>query len=138
MNRLQLAILVGTAIPLGACGTTVHYAATNASPRSLASRPSQTVEVFTATMPERPFVEVGLLEAQQSSAVSFDDQPAVLAKLREEAGRIGCDGLVLLGANDSVVGGGGKQSSHTATLKGYRATCVVYRDAAPTTPAAKP
>ena len=46
--------------------------------------------------------------------------------MREKAARMGCDGLVLLGANDRM------QSPFpgnvVSTLRGYRSTCIVYAD----------
>lgn len=55
---------------------------------------------------------------------------------REEAARRGCDGLVLLGSNDGVQlhGNSGKYGGGTygRTLKGYRGTCVVWKDDAST------
>jgi hypothetical protein len=46
--------------------------------------------------------------------------------MREEAGRQGCEGLVVNGSNDAVIVGGGGGTVSGGTLKGYRATCIVY------------
>ena len=87
------------------------------------------VEVFSQKAPERPFVEVYMIESQQQSGWSLDGQSEIVAAMREKAGRLGCDGLLLTGSNDAtrVTGGNGSVSSHT--LKGYRGVCIVYRDA---------
>lgn len=82
------------------------------------------MEVFTAGKPSRPFVEVAFLLAQQESTWSSDDQSALLQKLRARAGELGCDGLVVTGQNNAVVGGG---DSPVTTLKGFQATCIVFQ-----------
>ena len=117
--RLMLALALG----LTACGTTIHQISTNAPPHQLAARPPESVEVFTATQPPRPFVEVAYFEAQQESQISLDDSNAVFAKLRQQAGQAGCDGIIINGPNDSVVG----DRRNVSTLHGFAATCIVYR-----------
>lgn len=91
-------------------------------------RPVDTVEVYTVSLPSRPFVEVGILEAQQESELSLDAPAEVLAKLRERAAGQGCDAIVMNGANDAVVGHGDRRHSHVTTLRGYRATCILFED----------
>jgi len=112
----------------------------NASPRRLKPRPASKVTVFTTGAPSRPFVEVAMIEARQGTGSAEKD---VFDDLRSQAGALGCDGLVLIGANDSVEGsvsttggiGVGRsmtpvQVSGTArTLHGYRATCIAWSDA---------
>ncbi|MEO7093053.1 MAG: hypothetical protein ABI175_07380, partial [Polyangiales bacterium] len=64
---------------LTACGTTAQFAATNPSPRPLAPRPAETVTVFSTGLPDQPFVEVGIIQARQSSEFSVDELPEILA-----------------------------------------------------------
>jgi hypothetical protein len=104
------------------CGTSLQYAETNHPPRPMRPRPAADVEVFTSKPPEQPYVEVGIIEAQQQSGWSLDDMPAIVTKLREFAAQHGCDGVVMAGNNDRVVG----DNKTTTTLKGYRATCIVF------------
>ncbi|WNG51182.1 hypothetical protein F0U60_48910 [Archangium minus] len=114
------------------CGTRVAYMPTNTPPRMMQPRSANSVQVFTATKPERPFVEVGLIETQQESIYSVDNETTVFTRLREEAALRGCDGLVLLGSNDGVeiVGTGGMNGGHTSgrTLRGYRGTCIMWKE----------
>jgi hypothetical protein len=133
LSFLLLAAVVG-------CGTTVQFTPTNPPPRPLTSRPAESVQVFTASRPDQPFVEVGLLEAQQSSALSLDQRPDVMQKMRVEAARMGCDGIILLGANDQVQGSiDPKYGGSVNTLQGYRATCIMFKQAAgAAVPAAAP
>ena len=118
-KALGLAVLLSVA----ACGTTIDYMPINAPPRAMAPRAPESVEIFTDARPEKPFVDVGILEAQQQSSASQDNAATVLQKLRQAAADRGCDAVVLDGSNDKVVG----DRTGTTTLKGYRATCIVYR-----------
>jgi hypothetical protein len=119
--------ILALSLLLAGCGTKVEYVKTKAPPHALAERPSSEVEVFMTGIPDKPFVEIGFIETQQSSAYSLDNSEAIFGKLREEAGRQGCDAVILLGDNDATemhfAGGVGGAS----TLKGYRAACAVYR-----------
>ena len=117
--RLALALTLG----LAACGTTIHQIPTNSPPHALAPRPPETVEVFTATPPPRPYVEIAFFEAQPASQLSFDDANAVFAKLRAQAAETGCDGLIITGPSDRVVG----DRHQVDTLHGFAGTCIVYR-----------
>ena len=82
-----------------------------------------------------------MLEAQQASAYSTDSVEDVMGKLREYAAKKGCDAIIIGGPNDATVGGGsvnnGVGSSYVTTLRGYRATCVVYTGAEGTVGEAK-
>ena len=103
----------------------------NPLPHAVKTKNPDDVTVFVSNSPSKEYVEVGLIEAQQQSAYSNDDKPAIIRQMREEAGRQGCDGLVVVGANDetrvsgSSYRGTGRVSS--VTLHGYRATCIVYQ-----------
>lgn len=113
-----------------ACGTTTQFAATNTAPRALTPRPADSVTVFATGLPNQPFVEVGIIQAQQSSEFSLDDMPEVLAEMRTEAGRRGCDGLVINGTRDSqtssVSVSKDSASSHSYTLEGFWGACIVF------------
>lgn len=116
------------------CATTViNSHPLNSAPHPLKPREPAAVEIFTTGPPTRPFVEVALIEARQAG---FDEAP-VFGELRSRAGAIGCEGLVLLRSNDSVVGSivsslpsaeGSFISGYTETLHGYRATCIAWKD----------
>lgn len=130
MHKLLLSTLL-----LAACGTTTQWVPTNPSPRPMASRPVSTVEVWTTGVPNRPYTEVGLISARQSSDLSTHEMPEIIMELRKEAARIGCDAVMLQGKDDKVVGGGssfrGTGSSSTTTLEGYWGACLMYLDAQP-------
>ncbi len=113
-----------------ACGTTTQFAATNASPRPLAARPAESVSVFATGLPNRPFVEVGIIQARQSSEFSVDELPEILAEMRTEAGRRGCDGLVINGTRDaqssSTTVSHHAVTSSSKTLEGFWGACIVF------------
>ncbi|MDC0712364.1 hypothetical protein POL68_28130 [Stigmatella sp. ncwal1] len=129
MNRTRSLLLLAAA--LCGCGTRIAYIPTNAPPRAMQAHSPDSVQIFTTQQPERPYVEVGLIEAQQESH-SVDTEETVFTRLREEAAHRGCDGLVLLGSNDSVqiIGSGSQFGGNTSgrTLKGYRGTCIVWKE----------
>jgi hypothetical protein len=94
-----------------------------------------TVEMFTTRVPDRPYVEVAMIETRQGH-MSGETQEDVFGMLRGQAAEMGCDGVVLLGANDAVVSNsttsGGTYPVTTVrvrTLHGYRGTCIMWRDA---------
>ena len=91
----------------------------NPAPRPLARRTADQVEVYSAGRPERPFVDHVYLEG----AAGADGPMAVVARLRERAGALGCDAIVLGSPRDQIVGQG-KWVSGEPT---YGASCIVYR-----------
>ena len=72
-----------------ACGTTTQWVPTNPSPRPLQPRHPSTVEIWTTGVPNRPYTEVGIITARQSSELSVDDMPEIINELRAEAASIG-------------------------------------------------
>src|SRR5262245_6955719 len=99
---LSLGLCLGLGLMAG-CGTTIKEIPQNRPPHPLSARPAATVEMFTAGPPERPYVEVSYLEAQQDPG-SDDESEVILGKLRARAASIGCDALVVNGRNDRVIG----------------------------------
>src|SRR6185503_19557415 len=115
MRAHRLALFV----VLAACGTQARFLPLNPPPHRLTPRAPETVEFHASGPPSRPFVDIGVIETlQESGATPLED---VLARLRVEAGRLGCDGVVFLGGNDQVVA-----VDSVSTLRGYRASCIVY------------
>lgn len=144
-------LLASSGLATGGCGHSVTYTALNAPPRPLAPRTPESVELYLTAQPTRPSVEVGYFEIEQQSLAS-GGTPAMIAKLRERAGRIGCDALVLTESTDRIqsysgqsygtvhttsagpgtVGMGTYQGATYGTanhVRGQHAVCIVFRDA---------
>jgi len=115
-----------------ACGTTTQFAPTNPSPRPLSPRLAESVLVFASGLPAQPFVEIGIIQARQSSELSMHEMPEIIAEMRQAAGAQGCDGLLLNGARDKTISsGGGTDASvfaSTTTLEGFWGTCIVFTE----------
>jgi hypothetical protein len=116
-------ILVSALLFFAACVTTSSSVQpTNPSPRPLSPRPVTSVEVFTASQPPRPFVEVALIKASGSS--QGDARTGLVQEMRSEAARIGCDGIVVNGSAETVAPHDGMGGS----VLGYSSACIVYTD----------
>jgi hypothetical protein len=103
-------------VALAGCGDTtiVQYVPLNPPPHSIKVRDPATVRMFTSR-PGRPFVDVGEIQSRPGLP-SADGTPEIYAKMRQKAGELGCDGLVLLGVQGSGAGL-------------FRASCIVFSDA---------
>ena len=123
--RTNVALFAALLPAVAACGTATTVAVTNPSPRPLVARPPAEVQVFSSTPPSRPFVEVAIIQARQESAYSVDEMPEIIAAMRDEAARVGCDAVLLHGASDKVVPVGDKWGS-TATVEGFWGACIVF------------
>jgi hypothetical protein len=113
---------------LTACGTSISFIPSKHAP-SPPARAAHQVEIRTVP-PARAYEQLGIIEVQQESAFSSDDSHTMLVEMRAEAGRRGCDVLLVQGNNDAVVG--------ENTLEGYRGACLVYTGPAPTAPGGPP
>jgi hypothetical protein len=124
----HLLVLFAVSLAMLGCGTSVRYAATNSSARTLRPRTVESVEVFTAAPPARSYTEIGLLEAEQESGLSSDRMPELIAHLRTRAAEIGCDGLVLRSATDRAQGQAYGGVGSVYTIQGFTGTCVAWND----------
>jgi len=98
---------------LGGCGATEIHSIMFKT----AAGGSQEAALYIETVPSRPFIEVGILQA-----IGTGDQattPNVLAALRQEGRRQGCDAIVLARAAR------GSLSAHASGM------CVVWATPSP-------
>ncbi len=130
----------GAGVALGGCGLSVDYTPTNMAPHAMRPRPPGAVKLFTSQPPRGSYVDVGYLEVRQQT-YNHSSQSAIIQAMRREAGRRGCEGLVITGSANEVVGSGssynGQGSMSVRTLKGLRGSCIVFTSSA-STPAASP
>ncbi len=121
-------LLLVTLLAAG-CGTSIHATTLNPSPVAMAPRPAGAVELYTSGAPARPHVDVMLLEAEESSSFSLDKTAEMLGKLRERAGAMGCDAIVVGGMSSRDPGLRDTESwlvDHPKGRKGIFGTCIVY------------
>lgn len=117
MNRRASFVLAVTA--LGGCAVSTAFSPTNAPPHALSARAPASVEVHTLAPTDRPFVDIGLFEAYIDTVA--DNRDKVMKRLREDAGKRGCDAIITTAGSavTPVLG----PSVDTV----YHATCIVYR-----------
>lgn len=111
-----------------ACGTTTSVVHTNPAPRPTPPRPPSAVEILT-TPPaaDRPYVEIGFIEVREITELSASD-PALLARVRSEGARMGCEAVVIASADR--VARGLLLDDTAVTHKGLRGSCLIFRDPA--------
>jgi hypothetical protein len=107
------------------CGAWTSQTFVNPAPHPMAARPPASVEVFTAGAPTRPHVDVAMLEVRQQTGWSLADTGDMIARLRDDAAAMGCDGLVITGSNNHV------EDRGSTTLHGFFGTCIAYSDLSP-------
>lgn len=124
--------LVALALVLAAgCGTSISATPINPSPRPLAPRAPASVELYTSGSPARAHVDVAFLEAEEASSFSTHGTPEMLAKLREQGARMGCDAVVVGGLSSRDPGLNDTETwlvSNPKGRKGIFATCIVYTE----------
>jgi hypothetical protein len=121
MRIVRLALL---ALVFGsACGTTTTFAPLNASPRPLAARAPDSVEIFQEP-PSKAYVVVGTIETQPESAYADTRlTPKLVAAMRGEAARAGCDALLMQGNTPVPADTLGARAVASTS---YRAACLVF------------
>ncbi len=126
---IRKGIVLVVAALLAGCGIRHQATALNPSPRPMTPKAAAEVHVFTSGRPAQPYHEVLLLQAEEESVYANHDESAVLAALRKRGGQLGCDAIMVLSPSGNIASTGGKYSN-TRTLRGFRATCVVYDEPA--------
>jgi hypothetical protein len=133
LNRIVLGLVLAAG-----CGTSIQATMINPAPHPMQSRPPESVEVYSSGPPQRPYIDVAYLEAEQQTAYSVDDTAQFIGHLRERAAAMGCDGVVLGGVTHAAE----PTSDLHLTRKGLTATCVMFLPetmaATPPAPAAPP
>jgi hypothetical protein len=93
--RGHLVWKVGALSLVGGCSTAaVNFARVNPPPVAMSQRPPEEVAVYSSGPPCRPHLDVGVIEAKSLTA-GWQRLESLMAMARKEAGRRGCDALVL-------------------------------------------
>jgi hypothetical protein len=121
-------VIALTLSPL-ACGTTVSSTPLNGGASYQPPRPGRAVAIYASAPPNRPFREVALMRVDQTRGLNQQGTDLMLDRLREQAGAMGCDAVVLGGLGDRA----GVQSGSIFDLLDpgattLNATCIVFRD----------
>src|SRR5262249_26269298 len=111
---LVAACLAGCAAPY----IDSNFVSTNVPGAPVEPVPAEAVAIVSTT-PQRPFVEIGFVDGETYDVRGGAPESALMA-MRREAGRHGCDALLVTGPNDFARG---IQVSST-TAAGYHAACL--------------
>lgn len=125
-SLLPAGLLSIATLALLACGTTTKYTPTNPSPSQMVPKAADAVHVFTTAKPDRPFVEVGILQSRQASIISVHDMPDIIQHMRAEAGSIGCDAVLIHGVDNKTTTQVNHLGKAIETLEGFWGACLVY------------
>lgn len=106
------------------CGLAFQRIPLAASTKPLVPRAAGAVDLYVSGRPSVPSRDLALLTVEEESVYAARSEAEALERLREEAGRMGCDGLVLLGPSGGV--GSGIDGKHTRALRGFRGACIEY------------
>ncbi|HEY3746398.1 MAG TPA: hypothetical protein VGL17_09170 [Gemmatimonadaceae bacterium] len=103
----------------------VNQVPTNPAPHALVGRSPGDVKIV-STPPAEPFAEIGFLEGEPVTDGRPVKPDAILYKMREAAGRWGCDYLLI---TSSTFTKNGRDAEGYGGI-GYHGTCLVLLDAA--------
>lgn len=121
--KQQLILVFALALVSGCAA--VDFVPIHNSPRALAARPADEVEVFTTKRPEQPYTEVGIISAEAFrggyGGSSWVRLPELIEMVRAKAAEVGCDGVILQPSGDMS----------------YQGTCIVYDKSQPKPAAAE-
>jgi hypothetical protein len=107
-----------------ACGPTTDYAAVSKYTPPPKSSPKHVAVLLRE--PKKPFQQIGLLSAEQSSMLDSSGSADLIAALREEGASRGCDAVWLQSKTKSVHVARSPNGAVPYSLAGYTAVCIVY------------
>jgi len=111
------------------CGTFVTTTLINDGYGAGEPRQPRSIAIFSSGPPATPHVDVALLEAEQTHGLNDQGTDVMLERLREQAGKLGCDGIVLgsFSSRGSDLAGTGWEPFDPGSTT-LHATCIVYRE----------
>jgi hypothetical protein len=132
MAQLGRTMLGGVVIGmlLVGCGISTKSTMLREPPQTAVPRGPEAVEVFSGGRPPRSHVDVALIESEQETAGSDGDTAEIIWSMREEAGKLGCDGIILGGVSSRIDTLTSFFSDTTHDRKALSGTCIVYTDEA--------
>jgi hypothetical protein len=128
-RRALWLLALAVAAPLAGCGTYTNFTPINSPPHELTSRPSSRVQVFASGRPRRPYVDVAVIQVEQTHGLNEQGAQLMIDSIRAQAAALGCDAVVLGGITDHA---GARSGSALALLDPgstkQTAACIVYED----------
>jgi len=118
-----------TLVVAAGCGASINATPINPAPHLMTPRPPALVEMYTSGPPQRPHVDIALLEVEESSSLSTADTNQMISDLRNRGAQMGCDAIVLGGASSRDPGLGDAErwlNKDARGRKGFTATCIAY------------
>lgn len=106
------------------CGLALRVVPLASASTPRAPRAASAVDLFVTGRPTVAARDLAILTVEEESIYAVSSDGEALARLREEAGRMGCDALVVLGPSGGV--GSGIGGDYTRSLHGFRGACVEY------------
>jgi hypothetical protein len=118
-HRWWTVLLVGCALGASACADRIVYIPIAKAPNALTLHSPDQVELLAVTPPSKPHIDIALLQLVHGPNDNGNDVAAMMATLRAQAGRYGCDALLI-----TMVDVRYSMGSPTS----IEGSCVVYTD----------
>ncbi|HEX7499310.1 MAG TPA: hypothetical protein VF524_03305 [Polyangia bacterium] len=83
-----------------ACGTSVSETYVNDPPATMTPRGRHSVRIYASGAPERPHMDVAILQVEQTHGLNEQGLDIMLDRLRTRAAQLGCDGVVVGGIRE--------------------------------------
>ena len=115
MRRFLAAFLV-----CSACAN-VQVTPLNAPSQAPTPKPASEVEMYLTKVPSRAYEELYMIRSDAGNSEE------ALSAMRERAGALGCDALIIAGAADRVVSSPDAVGNSTVSMReGFLGSCVVF------------
>jgi hypothetical protein len=128
--RLLSSLIVLTLLCAAGCGTTATATYLTDEPMSAPPRAARSVRIFASGPPARPHEDIALIHVDQTRGLNEQGTEVMLDRLKQQAGEMGCDGVVLQGFRDRT--GWRGSDSFLALLDPdattLDATCIVFTE----------
>ncbi|MEY4545796.1 MAG: hypothetical protein RL685_1991 [Pseudomonadota bacterium] len=120
--RLRRGLLLSCLGLCWGCGTFVTATAINPAPRPLVPRSPESVQVLASNPPPEPYVDVALLEVEQSQGLNRQGMAYMIQRLREKAAELGCDAVYVKNTSEHE----GEDPWLDPDSSQLLATCIVF------------
>jgi hypothetical protein len=118
--------VLGCAVVGAGCGIQTSATMLRSPPRALTARSADSIELFTSGSPQRPHVDLALIEAEQESSGTEGGTAALVTAMREKAGALGCDALVISNALSRTDTLANALTGYNHDRQALFGTCIVY------------